>query len=101
MIYRCPVYNNLPSNQCYLVKADSQCCAQPMCYDPNTDTVVNPITSPNVFPVVGTYAGGFTGFRPYTSPTGTTSSGSRCKLCYTLQAKIQRVSFYKNRTSDT
>ncbi|WAR11992.1 SAS-like protein [Mya arenaria] len=66
----CPTYNNLPSNQCYLVKADGQCCSQPMCYDPNTSKVVNPLNSQSVFPVVGTYSGGFTGFRPNTSPGG-------------------------------
>ncbi|KAK3581064.1 hypothetical protein CHS0354_033850 [Potamilus streckersoni] len=60
----CPTYNNLPSNQCYLVKADGQCCSQPMCYDPTTGQVVNPLTSSSVFPVVGSYVGGFSGFRP-------------------------------------
>jgi hypothetical protein len=59
----CPVYNNLPSNQCYLVTAYGQCCSQPMCYDPSKGTAVNPLTS-GKFPVVGTYTGGFSGFRP-------------------------------------
>jgi len=57
------------------VKADGQCCAQPMCYDPDTSTVVNPMTSPSVFPVVGTYQGGFTGFRPTGQPV--TGSGRK------------------------
>ena len=64
--YSCPVYNNLPSNQCYLQKANGECCAQPLCYDPNTGSMVNPMTSSSVFPVVGTYSGGFSGFRPVT-----------------------------------
>ncbi|XP_060567789.1 mucin-2-like isoform X2 [Ruditapes philippinarum] len=74
----CPVYNNLPSNQCYLVKADGQCCSQPMCYDPNKKEVVNPLTSSSVFPVVGTYTGGFTGFRPYSSPGQTSGQSNAC-----------------------
>lgn len=71
---RCPVYNNLPSNQCYLVKADGQCCSQPMCYDPNKQQVVNPLNGGS-FPVVGTYGGGFTGFRP--NVNNPTTGGSR------------------------
>lgn len=61
------------------MKADGQCCSQPMCYDPNKNEVVNPLTSSSVFPVVGTYTGGFTGFRPYSSPGQTTGSGQRSK----------------------
>ncbi|XP_052233684.1 uncharacterized protein LOC127846468 isoform X4 [Dreissena polymorpha] len=74
----CPVYNNLPSNQCYLVKANGQCCSTPMCYDPNTGKVVNPLTSQSVFPVVGTYQGGFTGFRPNTQTGGNFGNGVAC-----------------------
>lgn len=92
-VFSCPVYNNLPSNQCYLVKADGQCCAQPMCYDPSTQTVVNPMTSPSVFPVVGTYAGGFTGFRPYTTPSGTTTSGTQRMLSFVCTRLAARLSY--------
>ena len=77
--YRCPIYNNLPSNQCYLVKAQGQCCSQPMCYDPSVGKAVNPLTSNSVFPVVGTFSGGFTGFRPGYPYSGSGTSGGSSK----------------------
>ncbi|GFR69731.1 collagen alpha-4(VI) chain [Elysia marginata] len=56
----CPTYSKLPSN-CRLEKAG--CCNVPKCTDENGNTV-DPLKNPDVYPVVSTISGGFTGFRP-------------------------------------
>ncbi|VDI54515.1 Hypothetical predicted protein, partial [Mytilus galloprovincialis] len=56
---RCPTYNNLPS-QCFTTTVQGKCCKAIQCV-----TKDGSIVKPNAqFPVVGSYTGGFSGFRP-------------------------------------
>ena len=83
--YRCPVYNNLPSNKCFLQKIDGQCCNQPRCQLENGQ-VVNPLKTQTKYTIIGTLPNGYTGFGPnynfsstYTSNGGSTSrNGMSC-----------------------
>ncbi|KAK3591361.1 hypothetical protein CHS0354_040323 [Potamilus streckersoni] len=75
----CPQYNNLPQ-ECYLVRAAGQCCATPICRNPD-GTQINPITNPSsLYPVYGSYSGGYTGFKPGYTPNPNSVGGfsNRC-----------------------
>ncbi|KAJ8302801.1 hypothetical protein KUTeg_019197 [Tegillarca granosa] len=69
IIYRCPTYNNLPSNRCYVQKIDGKCCSEPRCLLPNNQTV-NPLITQTGYGIIPTKNGGYIKFRPdhnYTS----------------------------------
>ncbi|XP_071172213.1 uncharacterized protein [Mytilus edulis] len=56
---QCPTYNNLP-RQCFTTTVPGKCCKTIQC-----TTIDGSIVKPNAqFPVVGSYTGGFSGFRP-------------------------------------
>ncbi|CAG2229239.1 unnamed protein product [Mytilus edulis] len=56
---QCPTYNNLP-RQCFTTTVPGKCCKTIQC-----TTKDGSIVKPNAqFPVVGSYTGGFSGFRP-------------------------------------
>ncbi|XP_053376973.1 uncharacterized protein LOC123528762 [Mercenaria mercenaria] len=78
----CPVYSRLPSNICYLQKFDGQCCSEPRCLDREFGVYVNPFNSSKEFPVVGTFSGGFSGFRPLAFPGHKEVIGSHKSGCY-------------------
>ncbi|XP_071172353.1 uncharacterized protein [Mytilus edulis] len=70
---QCPTYNNLP-RECFTTTVPGKCCKTVQC-----TTKVGSIVKPNAqFPVVGSYTGGFSGFRPgvsYKPGVNTTSVG--------------------------
>ncbi|XP_046570033.1 uncharacterized protein LOC124278355 [Haliotis rubra] len=66
---------------CYMVKAPGGCCDVPVCKKPD-GTIVDPVQNPGVYPVFGSFTGGFTGFRPGFNPYGTTNTiGGRLNAC--------------------
>ena len=68
----CPTFENLPA-QCQLEPArPGSCCKQPKC------TANGKPVSPDFYPLVGSTAGGITGFRPGFLPT---SSSKYCLSC--------------------
>ena len=73
-IYRCPSYDNLPK-ECFTTSEQGKCCESIKCVLNNGSFV-----KPNAqFPVVGSFHGGFSGFRPGVSynPGLNNTSGSR------------------------
>lgn len=76
---RCPTYNNLPP-QCFTTTVMGKCCKTIQCV-----TKDGSIVKPNAqFPVVGSYTGGFSGFRPGVSykPGVNTTSVDGCKTFF-------------------
>ncbi|CAC5397846.1 unnamed protein product [Mytilus coruscus] len=71
----CPVYNNLPSNKCYLTSVDGQCCKQPRCQLDNGQ-VVNPLQTQTNYTIIGTLSNGYTGFSPNYNFSSTLVGGS-------------------------
>ncbi|XP_076111939.1 uncharacterized protein LOC143080127 isoform X2 [Mytilus galloprovincialis] len=59
----CPVYNNLPSNKCYLLKVAGKCCNEPRCQLENGQTV-NPLKEQTKYTIIGKLPNGYTGFGP-------------------------------------
>ncbi|XP_076113274.1 uncharacterized protein LOC143080959 isoform X2 [Mytilus galloprovincialis] len=76
---QCPTYNNLPP-QCFTTTVQGKCCKTIQC-----TTKDGLIVKPNAqFPVVGSYTGGFSGFRPGVSynPGINSTSGVRLGCIY-------------------
>lgn len=73
---RCPTYNSLPK-ECFTSTEQGKCCKTVSCVD--NGQIVEPSEK---FPVVGSFTGGFSGFRPgvdYNPPINGTS-GARSKI---------------------
>lgn len=74
--FRCPVYNNLPSNKCYLLKVAGKCCNEPRCQLENGQTV-NPLKEQTKYTIIGKLPNGYTGFGPnYNFSTTLVGGGS-------------------------
>ncbi|XP_076111945.1 uncharacterized protein LOC143080130 isoform X2 [Mytilus galloprovincialis] len=87
----CPVYNNLPSNKCYLTRVDGQCCNQPRCQLDN-GKVVNPLQTQTKYTIIGTLPNGYTGFGPNYNFSSTLVGGN-----YQSQSGGRNVCIYKGK----